>query len=126
MKLYTIYSPSHKTLYENHFLKSLPNEFELKSLEIEQECPTGEFYQEGWSKTCYRKVEYFEQACLESQGEIFVFSDVDVQFFGNIKDVLIDELGDADIACQNDTGIYHCSGFLFVEQTKEHLICLDR
>jgi hypothetical protein len=125
MKLYTIYSPSHKTLYENHFLKSLPNEFELKSLEIEQECPTGEFYKEGWSKTCYRKVEYFEQACIESQGEIFVFSDVDIQFFDNIKDVLIEELGDADIACQNDTGHYYCSGF-FICRANERTLNMFR
>jgi hypothetical protein len=73
-----------ENLYEDYFLKSLPNEFEIIPLEIPQECPTGEFYKEGWDKTCYRKVELFHKACEENQGELFAFSDVDIQFFGNI------------------------------------------
>ena len=85
MKLYVIYTESHRNLYEDYFLKSLPNEFEIIPLEIPQECPTGEFYKEGWDKTCYRKVELFHKACEENQGELFAFSDVDIQFFGNIK-----------------------------------------
>lgn len=111
MKLYTILTPSHRELYENYFLKSIPNEFDLITIDIPQECPTGEFYKEGWSQTCYRKVQLYEQACRENQGHTFVFSDVDIQFFGNIKQTLLDELGDCDIACQNDTGPYYCSGF---------------
>ena len=111
MKLYTIYTDSHKNMYENYFLKTLSNEFEVVSSEIPQECPTGEFYQQGWDKTCYRKVELFYKACEENMGDIFVYSDVDIQFFDKIKDVLIQELGDSDIACQNDTAHYYCSGF---------------
>jgi len=111
MKLYTIYTESHKDMYENYFLKTLPNEFEVISNEIPQECPTGEFYEKGWDKTCYRKIELYLKACEENMGGVFVFSDVDIQFFGKIKDTLLEELGDFDIACQNDTGPYYCSGF---------------
>ena len=111
MKLYVIFTSSHRKLYEDYFLKTLPDEFELVPLEIPQECPSGEFYKEGWDKTCYRKVELFHKACAENQGELFAFSDVDIQFFGNVKETMIEELGDYDIACQNDTGNYYCSGF---------------
>ena len=111
MKLYVIFTESHRKLYEDYFLKTLPNEFELVPLKISQECPTGEFYKEGWDKTCYRKVELYEKACRENQGELFAFSDVDIQFFGNVKETMIEELGDYDIACQNDTAQYYCSGF---------------
>jgi len=111
MKLYVIFTPSHRNLYENYFLKSVPDEFEIIPCEIPQECPTGEFYKEGWDKTCYKKIELYEKACAENQGELFLFSDVDIQFFGKIKDTLIEELGDYDIACQNDTAHYYCSGF---------------
>jgi hypothetical protein len=127
MKLYTIYSPSHEKLYVNYFLQSAPIEFQIKTLKIDQECPSGEFYTNGWSKTCFRKIKYFEQACLESQGELFVFSDVDIQFFGNIKDILIQELGDKDIACQDDSGNIvnpnHrcCSGFFVCRGNKKTL-----
>jgi hypothetical protein len=53
----------------------------------------------------------FHKACEENQGELFAFSDVDIQFFGNVKETMIKELGDYDIACQNDTAQYYCSGF---------------
>ena len=99
MKAYTIFTPSHKILYSDYFLPTLPDEFDLIPLEIPQECKTGSFYSEGWSKTCYRKVELFYQACKENFGDIFVFYDPDIQFFGNVKNLLIEELGDYDIAC---------------------------
>jgi len=121
MKLYTIYTESHKYMYENYFIKTLPNEFEVITTEIPQECPTGEFYQEGWDKTCYRKVELFHKVCEQNMGELFVFSDVDIQFFGKIKQTLIDELGDFDIACQNDTGNYYCSGFFICRANEKTL-----
>ena len=111
MKIYALYTKSHEILFENYFLKTLPKEFELVTKIIPQDCPTAHFYKEGWDKTCFRKIEFYEEACKENQGELFVFSDVDVQFFGDIKQTLIDEIGDFDIACQNDSGNYYCSGF---------------
>ena len=125
MKLYTIYTESHKEMYKNYFLKTLPNEFEVVPTEIPQECTTGEFYSEGWDKTCYKKTELYLRACEENMGEIFAFSDVDIQFFGKIKDVLLEELGDFDIACQNDTGPYYCSGF-FVCRGNERTLNMFR
>lgn len=125
MKLYTIYTESHRDMYENYFLKTLPNEFEVISNEIPQECPTGEFYETGWDKTCYRKIELYLKACEENMGGIFAFSDVDIQFFGKIKDILLEELGDFDIACQNDTGPYYCSGF-FVCRGNERTLNMFR
>ena len=121
MKLYTIYTDSHKNLYENYFLKTIPNEFEIISTKVDQECATGEFYSDGWGKTCYRKVELFYKACLENMGGLFVYSDVDIQFFGKIKDTLIQELGDYDIACQNDTAHYYCSGFFICRANERTL-----
>jgi hypothetical protein len=120
MKIYTIYSPTHKTLYENYFKKTLPEEFDLFYTEIPQECPSGEFYKNGWSETCFKKVEYFIQICEENMGSKFVFSDVDVQFFGNIKDVLLEELEDYDIACQSDNGTY-CAGFFICNANEKTL-----
>jgi len=97
-------------MYENYFLKSVPSEFNVYAKEVPQECPTGSFYQEGWDKTCFRKVEFFEEICKENFGDMFIFSDVDIQFFGKLKDAIVKELGDYDIACQDDVSHY-CSGF---------------
>jgi hypothetical protein len=111
MKIYTIHTPTHDGLYKNHFLPSLPDGFVVHSKVIEQECATGSYYREGWDKTCFRKVLYYKQICEQNQGETYVFSDVDIQFFGMTPEDLLSELGDYDIACQNDTGMIYCSGF---------------
>jgi len=111
MKIYTIHTPSHDKMYKEHFLPSLPDGFELESKTITQECATGSYYKDGWDKTCYKKVQYYKEICEKNQGQIYVFSDVDIQFFNLTPQDLIDELGDFDIACQNDTGMIYCSGF---------------
>jgi len=121
MKLYTIYTPSHKYFFDNYFNKTLPDEFELISAEMPQECESGHFYKEGWNKTCYRKVELFLKACEENMGGIFLYSDVDIQFFGKIKELLIKELGRFDIACQNDAEAYYNSGFFICKANKRTL-----
>lgn len=121
MKLYTLYTPSHKVFFEEYFIKTLPKEFDLITTEVDQECPSGSFYQEGWSNTCYRKVELFVKACKENMGDIFIYSDVDIQFFGNIKEALLEELGEHDIACQNDTRDVYCSGFFICKANERTL-----
>lgn len=126
MKIYTIYSDSHEVLYNDYFLKTLPNEFDLISTKIPQECQTGDFYNDGWNRTCYRKVELFIKACEDNMGENFIFSDVDIQFFGNIKDILLEELGDYDIACQNDTSNIYCSGFFICNANERTLNMFKR
>ena len=123
MKLYTIYTPSHKILFDNYFKPSLiEGEYDLKPKElINQECPTGTYYQDGWNQTTYRKVEYFLKIAEENMGDTFVFSDVDIQFFGRTKETLLEELGDADIAAQDDTCNFMCSGF-FICKSNERTI----
>lgn len=121
MKLYTIYTPSHKIMFKEFFLKTIPNEFEIIYREMPQECETGEFYKEGWNITCFRKIELFIEACEENLGNHFIYSDVDVQFFGDIKETLLQEIGDYDIACQNDTGSYYCSGFFICKANEKTL-----
>ena len=113
MKIYTIHSESHNELYKNFFIPSLPKDLELCSHLIPQECETANFKEHGWKRTCYRKTEIFLKACDENTNDIFVFSDVDIQFFDtNIVSILLDELSDYDLACQYDTGyLPYCSGF---------------
>lgn len=113
MKLYTIHSDSHDELYKSFFVPTLPKDLELHSSLIPQECETANFKEKGWKQTCYRKTEIFLKACEENTNDIFVFSDVDVQFFNNtIVDILLEELSDYDLACQYDTGyLPYCSGF---------------
>lgn len=119
MKLYTTFTPSHRVLYENYFLKTLPTEFDLQVFEdLEQSCPSGNFYSEGWDKTCYKKIEIFYQACKENMGKPFFYCDVDVQFFGNILNTLLEELDGYDIACQDDITTFSSGVFICMANEK--------
>ena len=110
MKVYTYFTESHKYMFDNYFKKSLID-LEIKDTFGEQDCLSGSYYQDGWKNTTMKKVDVFIKACEENQGDVFVYSDVDIQFFGPIKEALIEELGDFDIAIQNDYLGGMCSGF---------------
>ena len=110
MKIYTYYTESHKELFDNYFSKSVVD-LEINATIGQQECESGSYYSTGWKSTTMKKVDVFIKATKENMGDIFIFSDVDIQFFGPIKDDLIKELGDSDIAIQNDYSGGLCSGF---------------
>lgn len=122
-KVYTVYSESHKNLYNNYFLKTLPKDLDVVSHKIPQNCPSANFYETGWADTCFKKTEIFLRACEENFNDIFVFSDVDIQFFTNsiVEDLLV-ELQDYDLACQFDTGFLpYCSGFFICRSNSRTL-----
>lgn len=122
MNIYTTYTPSHKILYDNFFLKTLPVCFNLNVFEDnEQLCTSGEYYSDGWTKTTKKKIDLFVKICEENFGNYFFYCDVDVQFFdNNIKDILLQEIGDKDIACQNDVNSY-CSGLFICKSNHKTL-----
>ena len=111
LNFYTNYSPSHKILFDQYFFTSFPHhEFNLYVQLDPQKCPTGNYHEVGYAESCLLKVKMLIQACKDNMGNFFVFSDIDVQFFGNIKDELIKQLDNYDIACQDDNDFY-CAGF---------------
>ncbi len=122
MNIYTLYSASHETLYRNFFLPSVPDNLQIVAKTVDQACPSGSFYQDGWSDICRQKVIWFRDICKKEMGDTFIYSDVDVQFFGDILFPLLSELGDYDIACQEDLGQY-CSGF-FICKASERTLAL--
>jgi hypothetical protein len=131
MKLYGCYTPSHLPLVEQHFLPSAKAEFGnavidhrctpridqsvtdgLRIRELNQDCTTGEFDTAGFQATCVRKVEFIIEA-LHLETEPFIFSDVDVRFYGPVVDDLLKCLGSADMAFQWDgPSGRECTGFM--------------
>ena len=127
MKFYTFYTPSHKTLYDNYFLPSFPHEdMELITDELDQECPSGTYREDGWSNTMRRKLELIIRGIKENKDDFIVHGDCDIQFFADpstpLSKILLSELGDNDIAFQND-GTKFCAGF-FVCKCNEEILRL--
>ena len=122
MNVYTIFTPSHQELYTNYFIKTLPNDLNLKVIQdSNQYCKEGVYYTSGWSKVCLQKIDLFIRACEENLGDVFLYSDVDVQFFGPVKNQLLLELGTGDIACQDDSARIYNSGFFVCRANKATL-----
>lgn len=112
MKLYALYTPSHEILKDTFFLPSIKDDFEIILEFCEQTCPSAQFMSEGWTKTTMRKVDLIIRAIEENWGEIFIFSDVDIQFFAPIQDIILALMKGKDIIMQrnNPDGVL-CTGF---------------
>ena len=112
IKLYAVYTPSHEILKDEFFLPSLQDEFEIIFEFCEQTCPSAKFMSDGWTETTIRKVDLIIRAIKENWGSIFIFSDVDIQFFCPIQDTILIYMRDKDMVIQKNSpsGVL-CSGF---------------
>lgn len=113
MKLYTFYTPSHEILFSEWFLPTLQDDFDLVVEKYSQECSSGTYLKGGWGKTMLRKVDLIIRAIRENWGKIFVYADIDIQFFMPIKNLIDDAMKNKDIVfqCNRPSGEV-CAGFL--------------
>jgi len=119
-KILTFYSESHKEIYNNFFTPSyekyLTKKFNLISEFIPQVCKTGDFASEGFDLAMLKKVEIILSNINTKEDGKFVFSDCDVQFFGDI-DI---DCNDYDIFFQKDYfDDARCAGFFICKQNKK-------
>lgn len=106
IKHYTFFTESHR-IFLKYFLNTFPFDpsVELAICYVPQECETGEYESDGFDKTMKRKVEIINEALDElKDGDVLFFTDADVIFLKPYKDVFLKEMGEYDIAFQNDTG----------------------
>jgi len=125
IKMYALYTPSHEILVEQFFKPSItdPSIELILVKEEEQTCDTVRFMHEGWTKTTIKKIELVLDAIDQNWGSFFIFSDVDIQFFGNFSDVIRQLIENHDFLIQRDNpkGTL-CSGFFVCranEKTKK-------
>lgn len=112
-RLFSIVTSSHRSLLDNWFAPTVPDDFELTIDELPQQCSQGNFMEPGWNATMRQKVLQHLRASTECDGDIFVYSDVDVQFFRPAADFLRNTLERYELACQRDSpdGGILCAGF---------------
>lgn len=79
------------------------------SLPLNDECE-GDFHSSNFFNACYNKICNIICALEKKQlGETLIYLDADVCVRGDIVPVMIDELGDNQIAFQRDSSVY-CAG----------------
>lgn len=124
MKVYTFFTETHKVLLPI-FLNSFPFEdgFDLEIKYFPQECQSGNFESNGWDKTMRKKIEYILYSLDKTnENDFFVHSDIDIQFFGNIKNDLLKLINESnkDILFQDDNNIM-CMGFFICKKNNRTL-----
>jgi hypothetical protein len=113
IRLYAIYTPSHERMMREYFLPSIQDDFELILDSYSQECQSGNFMQSGWNKTMLHKVEILIRGIRENWGEIFIHSDVDIQFFRPALPEILQAMKGKDVVCQQDRPEGNlCAGFI--------------
>jgi len=109
MKIYCLYSPSHKRLFADYFLPSIPDELSVYSVAQTQQRGNGEYANgPGWLYHAVSKVAWWAEACRDNIGEVFICADVDIQFFGPVKDVILPLMKGNDVLIQVNSQIGEC------------------
>jgi hypothetical protein len=110
---------------EDHFLKTFPFEDQV-TLVVEksaQKCKTGDLFSEGWRDQMIEKQLFInKQFQTHEQNELLLFTDVDISFYGALRDDLASQLGDKDICFMKDHNsdeLGRCGGFFVTRQTNK-------
>jgi hypothetical protein len=116
-----MYTPSHAQLFEQYFLASVPNDVSFKAQYISND-GDGYYKSTGWWRAIIDKIDFIEEIILNEWGSTFIFSDVDVQFFGPISAVVSKSLNGYDVVCQKDSpGGTLCTGFFGARANENNL-----
>jgi MoaA/NifB/PqqE/SkfB family radical SAM enzyme len=111
MKLISVYTESHESLKDRWFLPTLKDDYDISVHRCEAR-GHGIFMETDWTEAVCFKAQKIIQAIEESWGSIFVYSDVDIQFFAPTKERILQALANKDIVCQLDApGGRLCTGF---------------
>jgi MoaA/NifB/PqqE/SkfB family radical SAM enzyme len=121
MKLITVCSASHTTLKDTWFLPTLEDDYEVRTFQCDVEGP-GTYLEEDWTRAVLFKSATIVNAIEENWGDVFVYSDVDVTFFGPTKTTILEHVRDKDVVCQLDhpCGTL-CTGFFGIRANKATL-----
>lgn len=117
MKLFTIYSQSHRRLFDEWFAPSLWADASLEAHFISS-C-TGGFYRSmQWQTAIMHKLELILNMATTNLGETMIFADVDIQFFRNPIALLCSALEHQDIVFQAESPFNNCcTGFFAMRCT---------
>ncbi len=114
LKLYSFYSLSHRPLAEQWFLPSLKDNF-LLCIDSDKTRGSGYYKDPSWCCSIQKKVSLILKALTENPNGVFVFSDVDIQFFKKTEPFIVSLMTRWDLAVLRDspkgtlgTGFFAC------------------
>lgn len=125
MKVHVSYSDTHESFLHDFFLKTFPFEEGVSLIirKIPQRCPAGSLFSKGWRDQMIEKQRFINRSIDYSKhGEILVFCDVDISFYGGIRDDLKESLKERDICFMKDHNsdtVGRCGGFFVLKSSEK-------
>jgi len=126
MKLITTYSRSHECFYDEWFMPSLQDDYEVQSCRNDIE-GGGSFMSSDWTESVLFKAHTIIDAIQNNWGELLVYSDVDVCFFSSTKQRILHAMHNRDIVLQvDDPAGNYCTGFFALRANEQTLSLWQR
>lgn len=113
--VYSFYTPSHAIFKDEWFIPTLNALKESCNVVIKfypQECAQAQWMRPGWTDTTLHKIELILEAIEKHWGDIFIYADIDIQFFAPFVADVLQRMEGLDLVFQrhNPQGVV-CSGF---------------
>jgi len=121
VRMYVMITPSHKLFFDEWFKQTLKDDYEFVITHHDQGASDGSFMHSGWTQAVLKKVDMIIRAINENWGKVFVYSDVDIQFFRPTWPILSEGMRSCDMLIQRQragkkdetcgcTGFFACKG----------------
>jgi len=101
VKLFCCYTPAHGVLFTDYFLPSVPRVFSVIPFKLEIQ-GAGDFLSREFIECICRKLDLILRSIRENDGDVIVWSDIDIQFVDVRPEILLEQLGEHDIAFQRE------------------------
>lgn len=103
-RLYTLATPSHQVLHDEWFRPSLQDDYAVEMRSMAQVGASKDHVcgTQAFNQTMVAKVRLMLDAIRENWGGVFVYSDVDIQFFGKTEPLIDEAMKDLDVVAQRD------------------------
>jgi hypothetical protein len=125
-KVYYFWNDHQKQLLGDYFLPSFLNyndgDFELNGIKFDEDFGNTAYGTSGYKRLIIDRVKKLISILKKNnEGEFFIMTDIDVQFFGSIKDIINDKVDcDFDMVFQSESPfdkIVNC-GFMLIKTTQ--------
>jgi hypothetical protein len=135
MKVFCCFTPAHQVLFERYFSPSLPPDFEVITHRVEA-AGHGDFLSPEFLECIRRKIDLILRSLRENEGEVILWSDVDIIFLrgsaADLKNELIEsgkdvlfqregknvpDVNTGFIVCRANSAVYQ-----FFEQIRDGLL----
>ncbi|MFH2069013.1 MAG: putative nucleotide-diphospho-sugar transferase [Candidatus Omnitrophota bacterium] len=105
MKLYAVYTDGAAILKDDWFLKSLQDDWELNILQVgATEKKYGDFSTPGFKDVVKKKTALILDSIKDNFGDVIIWSDLDIQFFGKCSDTIEYSIKEKDVVFQSERG----------------------